>query len=75
MRGVVCHGQKHVSSKRDITQIDDDYTFFEKLPAPHKAAGHRTCTGQILKAPVLPRVQHVLPKYCTIAIEFPNLTV
>ena len=51
------------------------YTLLEKLPAPHTASGHRTCTGHILKAPVLHRVQHVLPKYCTIAIEFPSLTV
>ena len=51
------------------------YTLLEKLPAPHTPSGHRTCTGHILKAPVLHRVQHELPKYRTIAIEFPNLTV
>ena len=35
----------------------------------HRAVDDRTCTGHILGVPVLSRVLHVLPKYCTIAID------
>ena len=35
----------------------------------HRAVDGRSCTGHLLGVPVLPRVLHVLPKYCTIAID------
>ena len=39
------------------------------------ALHYRTYAGCLLDVPVLSHVLQILPKYCTIAIEFTNLTV
>ena len=46
-----------------------------RITYPHRAIDDRTCTGHLLRVPVLAPVLLVLPKYCTIAIGFSNVKV
>jgi hypothetical protein len=49
-------------------------TFFAPMDCPSQGRRRSNLHWAYPQGP-LSRVLHLLPKYCTIAIEFPNLTV